>query len=516
MSAFKLHTLKQKLWAIVAASFVARVIMFFALPNTPSSLAPDEGSYAFYARIFRETSPIEIVTSLQDAGPLGRSLTVPAGILSKTGLSELDSIRAISSFYGLLTLIVITILVLRINNESKILNYKHEQVIVLIFVSAFAFWPSHFLWSILGLRESATELGIVVVLSSIYLLYYQNKNSKFRSVTFTIIGFLLVFMTRPQVGWLLFLSLVIFILIDYKNDKSKILALAIFIGVSGGYIISTPIVQKASPEFSVMKLPETTSSPTTSETTSSPTTSETTSSPTTSETTSSPTTSETTSSPTTSETTSSPASPERMRKTIRELCNFDGESIEVDGQKYSCTENSKGQTRVFEKTPIKSITENIEGIPYAQQVRAVGAASAIKPLPCPFNLDQDLNKYLCAAWRAPYMTLTFLVRPFPILDTTSVSSGLASAENLAWLAVFSFIIIRTLKNKRLVLIRHIYPASLFLVFYSIGAGSFQGNMGTAFRHKSLILSQVLLIVCFLLLNKSRDAEKKSNSQESAV
>jgi len=63
MSAFKLQTLKQKLWAIVAASFVARVIMFFALPNTASFLAPDEGNYAFL--VLRETMGRLQLTSVQ-------------------------------------------------------------------------------------------------------------------------------------------------------------------------------------------------------------------------------------------------------------------------------------------------------------------------------------------------------------------------------------------------------------------------------------------------------------------
>ena len=59
MSALKLHTLKQKLWAIVAASFVARVVMFFALPNTPSSLAPDEGTYGALAKWISESKSAE-------------------------------------------------------------------------------------------------------------------------------------------------------------------------------------------------------------------------------------------------------------------------------------------------------------------------------------------------------------------------------------------------------------------------------------------------------------------------
>ena len=46
LSKLKLQTLKQKLWAIVAASFVARVIMFFVLPPTASSIQIDEINYA--------------------------------------------------------------------------------------------------------------------------------------------------------------------------------------------------------------------------------------------------------------------------------------------------------------------------------------------------------------------------------------------------------------------------------------------------------------------------------------
>jgi hypothetical protein len=50
MSAFKLHTLKQKLWAIVFTSLMVRLIVFFSLPNTPTNLAPDERAYSEIAR----------------------------------------------------------------------------------------------------------------------------------------------------------------------------------------------------------------------------------------------------------------------------------------------------------------------------------------------------------------------------------------------------------------------------------------------------------------------------------
>ena len=42
----RLTTLKSKLYAIVFASFVVRVVAFFTLPNSASALGPDEGTYA--------------------------------------------------------------------------------------------------------------------------------------------------------------------------------------------------------------------------------------------------------------------------------------------------------------------------------------------------------------------------------------------------------------------------------------------------------------------------------------
>ena len=44
-----LTTLRGKLYSIIFCSFIARLVGFFLLPNTPSPLGPDEGTYGAVA-----------------------------------------------------------------------------------------------------------------------------------------------------------------------------------------------------------------------------------------------------------------------------------------------------------------------------------------------------------------------------------------------------------------------------------------------------------------------------------
>ncbi len=82
MSALKLHTLKQKLWAIVVTSFITRVVIFFVLPSTPSALAPDEGTYSSLTSWIGESKPADEFPAYGQGLYLsGRSIIVPASLL---------------------------------------------------------------------------------------------------------------------------------------------------------------------------------------------------------------------------------------------------------------------------------------------------------------------------------------------------------------------------------------------------------------------------------------------------
>ena len=109
------------------------------------------------------------------------------------------------------------------------------------------------------------------------------------------------------------------------------------------------------------------------------------------------------------------------------------------------------------------------------------------------------------------MVATFLFRPLIGIDTTSTSSLIAGVENIAWLGAFVFIIIMIIKKRRLAFIGPLAPSLIFFILYCVGAGSYEGNMGTAFRHKSLILWAVLLLVASVTVAEKRPKSRNESA-----
>ena len=153
----RLTTLKSKLYAIVFASFVVRVVAFFALPNSASNLAPDEGNYGGLTEWIAQGNPADEYPYIS-LYIRSRSLIVPATLLNRIGFSGLESVRIIASLYGLLTIIIAVYFLLKLfNSKKEVSNYVlTKQKNILTFFSIFTFLPSNLGWSILGLRESAT------------------------------------------------------------------------------------------------------------------------------------------------------------------------------------------------------------------------------------------------------------------------------------------------------------------------------------------------------------------------
>ena len=109
------------------------------------------------------------------------------------------------------------------------------------------------------------------------------------------------------------------------------------------------------------------------------------------------------------------------------------------------------------------------------------------------------------------MVATFLFRPLIGIDTTSTSSLFASIENIAWLGAVIFIIIMIIKKRRLAFMGPLLPSLIFFILYCVGAGSYEGNMGTAFRHKSLILWVVLLLLASVILAEKRPKSRNESA-----
>jgi hypothetical protein len=188
------------------------------------------------------------------------------------------------------------------------------------------------------------------------------------------------------------------------------------------------------------------------------------------------------------------------------------------------TSSTSSTTNILQRlfTPL---TNSGELVTSKQLDNQLEAASVIEPPSCPKENQSEISSqrtkfdtYFCIAWRAPYMVSTFLFRPIIGDDVTSASSLVAAIENLVWVSLFVTIFVLIIQRRKLSFMDPILPALTFFALYVLGASAYQGNMGTGFRHKSLILWVVLLVIFSLAWRKSETPNQNSgnNSQESAV
>ena len=429
MKLFKLKftTLKSKLYAIVFASFVVRVVAFFALPNTASNLGPDEGNYANLIEWVGQGEP---VSDYPQFGPnlyySSRAIILPATLLHQLGMDSLLSMRFVSSTYGLLLATLVCTILIQIDNR-RINRGKfspQEGKVISGLFAVFVFLPSHFFWSTVGLRESAVEFWTISTFWVFFWILNLEKKVTLAKASLLLLCVIMVFSSRPQVGLILGASLLIYLIAKIKNKTSLFLLPVILSAIFVGSLLCTT--------------------------------------------------------PTTSTTPTTPITPFKV--------NF------IDN--------------------IVSQTKNLTSHHEANQA---GAESVIATASCPLTQNSTFNELFCLAWKSPYSTFTFLFRPVLGVDVTSTSSLLAAAENILWLASFLFIMVVYIRNKKLAFIAAIAPSLLFASIYSIAAGAYEGNMGTAFRHKSLILWVVLLLIASAIVaTQQRKAEQQgipASSQE---
>jgi hypothetical protein len=418
----KKFSFSQKLWAIVATSFVARVIIFFTLPNTPSSLGPDEGTYASLTKWIAESKPANQFPLFGDGLYLSaRSIIVPASFLYRAGLVELDAIRLVSTIYGLCGQILVVAMILKLykKNTIKPPNDKFNEHLIVSLVLVFSLLPSHFVWSNLGLRESATEFWILTSFITFFAIYSNQKRITPYGISVLVISITLTFSARPQAGWVLGVAISAYLIFNLRKPKAAFILSIVLCAVALGSTLN--------------------------------------------------------------------------------LAN--------NGNSFSPVINAA------------------EGIVEKQEMNQIGAASAITTPDCPRDKSDSVNipqskfdTYFCIGWRAPYMVSTFLFRPIIGVDVTSTSSLIAALENLFWAAIFMTLFLLSIRRRTISFVKPLLPSAIFLVLYVLGASAYQGNMGTGFRHKSLILWSVLLLTFALAWRKPKETSEMSrnNSQESAV
>ena len=442
-----------------------RVIGFFLLPNQPTvALAPDEGGYAEIGKLVANGEP---TTSWGGLYKISRSLILPASLLNKVGIEPLSSVRIIASIYGFFTLVLVAKIILKTidSNEIREIDLKKSSAIVALF-AVFAFLPSHLLWSMLGLRESPMEFWVMSALASIYWVFYIQKRLSLQIVLWLVVSIVLIFNSRPQVGWVLGVTFLIVLLFKFRDRIAIVLIPVTLIALGLGYA-SVALSLQTQDVFILVAIDETAIDETATNETA----------------------------------------------TDGTACKDSNEIVIVQKTEYICKKTREKKSIIGLQNPAEVVLEQTQAIPGHHELNQVDAASMIQTLGCPNSGETKFDKNFCMLWRAPYMAATFLFRPLIGVDVTSTSSLFAALENIAWLGAFIFIITMLIKKRRLALLGPITPSLIFFGLYSVGAGSYEGNMGTAFRHKSLILWVVLLLVASAILAKKTPTHRNEPAKK---
>jgi hypothetical protein len=183
-----------------------------------------------------------------------------------------------------------------------------------------------------------------------------------------------------------------------------------------------------------------------------------------------------------------PAVTENLQE-ITELCLKDGQILIGKSGNYECTKSK--EYKVIERSAIESARQQVlttQILEIKRNVNRLDAASALPESTCKVSIWKIPSKILCNIIELPYRLPTFLFRPFPLIDSGSSFINLAGIENLLWLGLVLYAAFAAFKmnlNKmEKFTIAWLYT---YIITFSTAASLYEGNLGTAFRHKSSIL-----------------------------
>ena len=442
--------------------FMSLVIRIFFLAifhsNQPSPFAPDEETYARLAEY------VSLGVAVQDFPYYGpslynqsKSLIIPSSLLIKLGLDPLESVRIVSAIYGffvpLFALLCFVAIAKSSANFEKI-NFKLMPTTTKILFIFLFFLPSNFLWSTLGLRESTSQFWILAQTYFMIKFYKEVKYPKLIFAFLTIFSSVFSFAARPQTAllmsiFLIFLSFVVAL----RTRTISFLLVSIFCMISGNAFSSTPEV-KFIQKWTIVEKTDGLG-----------------------------------------ENTSKNIKGEGIRNSdeANSLCSFPQQIIEDSKNGFECVLVKEYRKNFL--PPITFLPQSVD-IPKLEEIRnenRVGARSALAPSYCSKFLD-EIASIKCNVSQLPYRLSAFLLRPFLFLDEGSPFLLFASLENFVWLFMFIVSIANLARLRSPSLFKdYILIITLFLILFSTSVSLYEGNMGTAFRHKSTLVGHLILL-----------------------
>ncbi len=413
---------------IILTSAIMRLVFFLTMPNSPSKFGPDEGTYAFLAKYVSESLPVQDFPLFgPDLYHSSKTFIIPSAFFIELGMNQLDAVRLTSSLYGLASLILLSLIYLSLrrtfgegpNGTLSVFDKKSTFLIWL-----FALFPSNFMWSIIGLRESGSQFWLLITFYFLIKVILQGDSSVWIYSCFSILSLMLAFGTRPETALVFSIVVLFFAIFLLIKNRRIIPAIVVAFGLLLGQAFTA---SKAIPPLPLVSSADTVDLEDT------------------------------------------------FSKAVQEIQKDFGELLVLEDRR---------------------------------NINALNAESAIKQTSCINQTRHFLTTIKCNLLEFPYRLFTFLFRPLLFFDQGSTSLTLAAIENLGWALLILYGLFGAFRRFRYTAESFIrITLGAYILVFSSAAALYEGNLGTAFRHKSSILWPLLLTL--LLFNSVNAATKYS-------
>ena len=439
---------------ILAISTVCRIIFhFFVLTNSPSSFGPDERTYAALAKYVAEGLPVEEFPAY-GAGLYNsaKSITLPSAFLVQLGMGELSAVRTIASTYGLastLMLVLCFLALFRLRNQAlqKSSPVFDRRFLALLLI--FTFFPSNFVWSTIGLRESGSQFWLISTFYFILKLLNSAGRDLWKFTGFCSLALTLAYGTRPETALVFSLIALLASILLLVKFRKFLPLFAILFGVFAGQAFTTTPQVVAEESLGAFKIIE----------------------------------------------------PKQILEARQDdsasvMCSQADEIIKFDGSEFRCKYFKTYQ--VIERNPTKTLKNEIlttQILEYERNVNAIDAQSALPVNECQ-GPSRDIFRLIeCNLNELPYRLFAFLFRPLIFFDQGSTTLTFAALENLGWMILIPISVWVSLRKRENTLDRGVNLSLIsYVTVFASTAALYEGNLGTAFRHKSTILWPLVFIL----------------------
>jgi len=425
------------IFKISVAYVFIHALMIIVLDKV-TAFAPDENNYlAIFSGVVKGELVFDGFAGWSKNNQLFLELIYfPATIFSMFGLTDLQSIRILSSLATYLSLLMLYSLA----GETRVMGMSHKNWVVLGF-----FFPTIILWSSLGLRESFIFLwitcifyflkkyldsnrlihGVALLASSASLALTKNYLYAILAIALIISTFLLVLATKSfHISLLIILSLVLAPIIALPEVRNSLISGAKF--VTEQKIVQQPVGDSS-------KIPTPT---------------------------------------------------------------------EVNPNSESSTKVNRGETlsNVLDQANVNPtffwVVQNT-GI-YQKLKNQAEDSSSVTPSKDSYILVNKLS-ITPASLRDPMSLLQgivgFVIKPLPFLDNGSPFLNILSYESIFWYPIYGLLITilyRSIKGHNKWNLSSA-TASLFILGFLIQSALTEINVGTAYRHRSILLMGIIIL-----------------------